>query len=75
MPRYKIAYNTQYFNQIFELIQTTDNEVEQSGWSLLKTITTNPQLYRKVIALNRDPDFKWEDVFDPTNIHKMLYVL
>jgi hypothetical protein len=38
-------------------------------------VSTNPSLYRKVLALDRDPDFKWEDVLDAHNIHKLLYSL
>jgi hypothetical protein len=52
-----------------------NSEVANSAWSLIKTIATNPSLYRKVIALDRDPDFKWDDIFDMCSINKMLYVL
>jgi len=50
-------------------------EVSHSAWSLIKTITTNPDLYRRVLALDRLPDFSWKAIFDTDSIHKMLYVL
>jgi hypothetical protein len=42
---------------------------------LSKTISTNPILYKKVLALDRDPNFNWVDIFDMNSINKMLYVL
>jgi hypothetical protein len=75
MPRYKLAANSNNFNEIFSLVETMNPEVANSAWSLIKTISTNPNLYKKVLALDREPDFKWEDIFDMQSINKMLYVL
>jgi hypothetical protein len=52
-----------------------NSEVSHSAWSLIKTITTNPELYTRVLALDRLPDFTWKAIFDTDSIHKMLYVL
>jgi hypothetical protein len=52
-----------------------NNEVAHSAWTLIKTLTTNPRLYHRVLALDRDPGFNWDDIFDFSSIHKMLYVL
>lgn len=60
---------------LFDLMEKGENEVAQQAWSLVRTVSTNPQLYRKVLALDRDADFKWEDVLDAHNIHKLLYSL
>lgn len=75
MPRFKIAQTPFYFNTLFDVIDHTENDLAQASWQLLRTISTNPTLYRRVLALDRDPGFKWEDIFDSDNIHKMLYVL
>jgi hypothetical protein len=75
MPRYKLSCKADYFNQFFTLVETMNSDVANSAWSLIKTISTNPVLYRKVLALDRDPDFNWDDIFDLSSIHKMLYVL
>ena len=75
MPRYKLAANSKNFNEIFSLVETMNPEVANSAWSLIKTISTNPNLYKKVLALDQEPDFKWEDIFDLESINKMLYVL
>ena len=75
MPRFTIAYNQEYFDDIFNFVESTDNEVSQAAWSLVRTATTNPRLYRKVIALDLDPDFDWHQIFDASSIQKMLYVL
>lgn len=57
------------------MIDTKNHEVAQAAWSLIRTISTNPKLYHMVLALDRDPNFRWEDIFDYTSIYKMLYVL
>ena len=75
MPRYKIASTPEYFETLFDIIETTDNEVASAAWSLVRTAATNPVLYRKVIALDKDYSFQWSDIFNANNIQKMLYVL
>ena len=57
MPRYKIASTPEYFETLFDIIETTDNEVASAAWSLVRTAATNPVLYRKVIALDKDSSF------------------
>ena len=57
MPRYKIASTPEYFETLFDIIETTDNEVASAAWSLVRTAATNPVLYRKVIALDKDYSF------------------
>jgi|LauGreDrversion4_2_1035121.scaffolds.fasta_scaffold85881_4 hypothetical protein len=73
MPRWKVARD--YFEPLLDLMKTTDNEVATVAWSLLRTASTNPALYRKVIELDKDPSFAWSEIFMVDNIHKMLYVL
>jgi hypothetical protein len=75
MPRFKLANNKNYFDQLFRVIQFTDNEVGHAAWTLLRTATTNPVLYQKVVALDHDPNFNWEDIFEGENIYRLLYVL
>lgn len=75
MPRYKLAANQVSFNSIFSLVETMNPDVANAAWSLIKTISTNPILYKKVLALDRDPNFNWVDIFDMNSINKMLYVL
>ena len=75
MPRYKLSCKADYFEQFFSLVETMNSEVSNSAWSLIKTIATNASLYRKVVALDRDPDFNWDHIFDLSSINKMLYVL
>ena len=38
-------------------------------------LTTNPNLYKKVLRLEKDQSFKWDDIFDKTSIYRMLYSL
>ena len=75
MPRYKVSSNYDHFNTLFNLVENMNHEVAHSAWSLIKTITTNPVLYRKVVALDLEEGFTWNDIFDFSSIHKMLYVL
>lgn len=75
MPRFKLAANSDNFYSIFSLVETMNPEVANSAWSLIKTISTNPHLYNRVLALDREPNFKWDDIFDMQSINKMLYVL
>ena len=74
MPRYKISNNQEYFDAIFKLLGRK-GEVSVDAWNLIRTLTTNPTLYKKVLYLDEDPAFKWEDVFDTSSIYKMLYTL
>lgn len=64
MPRFKVARKPEYFDLLFDIMDTTDNDVAQVAWSLVKSASTNPDLYRKVLELNMDPSFKWADIFD-----------
>lgn len=73
MPRLKFASTPAYFDTLFDFM--TDTEVATACWSVLKTASTNPVLYRKVLNLDREPGFAWSDIFQSDNIHKMLYVL
>ena len=73
MPRLKFASTPAYFESLFDLM--ADTEVATACWSVLKTASTNPALYRKVLNLDREPGFTWSDIFQSDNIHKMLYVL
>jgi hypothetical protein len=52
-----------------------DNDVAQQAWSLVKTASTDPHLYWKILSLDKEEGFKWEDVLDARNINKMLYSL
>lgn len=75
MPRFKVSANSNYFDTLFDIIESTDTEVASAAWSLVRTATTNPELYSKVHALDQDPNFAWSHIFNAHNIHKMLYVL
>ena len=46
-----------------------------NAWSLIKFMSTNPNLYKRVLLLDKDPDFRWDQIFDSSNIYKMLYTL
>jgi hypothetical protein len=58
MPRYKIANNPEQFNVIFRLLECK-GEVSNQAWGLIKTLSTNPNLYQKVLKLNKDTEFNW----------------
>jgi hypothetical protein len=42
MPRYKIASDPVQFEALFSIIETTNNDVAQAAWNLIRTLTTNP---------------------------------
>ena len=52
-----------------------NSDVSQASWSLIKNLSTNPILFKKVLVLDRDPGFQWSEIFDSQSLHKMLYVL
>jgi hypothetical protein len=52
-----------------------NSDVSQASWSLIKNLSTNPILFKKVLVLDRDPAFQWSEIFDSQSLHKMLYVL
>ena len=51
MPRFKISDNHFYFESIFALLDK-QGEVASNAWNLLKVMTTNPKLYKKVLKLD-----------------------
>ncbi|CDW89068.1 ubiquitin carboxyl-terminal hydrolase family protein [Stylonychia lemnae] len=74
MPRYRLARNDYYFSSLFKLLES-QNEIATSAWHLIKQLSTKPDLMQKIEMLNQRSDFKWEEIFDQSNIYKMLYVL
>jgi len=74
MPRYLIAHDPFFFESIFALLDL-DNEISTQAWNLIKTVTTNPSLYDRIVKLDKDEDFSWAKLFDSSSIYKMLYAL
>ena len=74
MPRYKIANNPFYFESVFKLLER-EGEVASNAWTFIKTMTTNPHLYKRILALDLDPEFEWGRIFEDSSIYKMLYTL
>lgn len=74
MPRFKIANKDDWFDIFFNLLYL-GNEVSNTAWTFIKYLTTSPSLYSKILKLEKNEDFKWENIFDNENIYKMLYSL
>ena len=36
MPRFKIACNNEYFNILYDVIETADHDISQAAWNLVK---------------------------------------
>lgn len=34
-----------------------NSDISEAAWSIIKNLSTNPILYRKVLALDREPGF------------------
>lgn len=57
MPRYILSANQEYFDAFFSLIESMNSEVSHAAWSIVKNLSTNPSLYRKVLTLDKEPGF------------------
>lgn len=74
MPRYKISNTDEWFSVFFNLL-SLGNEVSNAAWQFIKILATSPTLYQKILKLEKNENFKWEDIFDNSSIYKMLYSL
>jgi len=77
MPRYKVAMDEKWFDSLIGLLGVHD-EVARVVRELIQMLATNPILHNKVLALDRSDSqkaFAWSDIFDASNVHKMLYSL
>lgn len=77
MPRYKVAENQGQFNSLVAVLGH-DGEVGQRALEVLRMLATNPVLHRKVLSLSGTGCggvFSWSEIFDDSNVHKMLYSL
>jgi hypothetical protein len=48
MPRYKISKNQEQFNLLISLLDRQD-QASQSSWDLIQMLSTNQDLYKKVL--------------------------
>lgn len=75
MPRYKVAMNERYFDCLLSLLDF-HKEVNARAFEGINQLATNPIIYEKVLQLdNAQDNFSWGQIFDSTNVHKMLYSL
>ena len=52
MPRYILSKNQKYFNTIFAL-QDEEESIAKEASKLLSTISTNPEIFKELLILNR----------------------
>ena len=70
----EILSNTEeYFALFFNLLSLKSYKIEESTWSLLKKLPVNKQLLQSIQNIDGSED--WNDLFDRTSIHKLLYSL
>lgn len=79
MPRYMIANNEAHFDILMSLLDM-HKEVSSRSLEMVEMLATCPILYDRVISLNGEreggeQDFNWAQIFDASNVHKMLYSL
>lgn len=56
MPRYKLANNPDHYETMFKLLES-ENELSSYAWAFIKQIATNPNLYWKILYLDKRDDF------------------
>ena len=76
LPRYVISFKSEYFNQIFELLDL-GGEIAIEAWKLLRRLPTNPYLYQKIVHLEsirgtKFPD--WESILNPKFNYKFYII-
>ena len=42
---------------------------------MIKNVSTNPSLYQRVLKLDHNENFSWDNIFDSSSIYKILYSL
>ena len=42
---------------------------------MIKNVSTNPSLYQRVLKLDQNENFSWDNIFDSSSIYKILYSL
>ena len=62
-----------YFSLFFNLLSLKSYKIEETTWSLLHKLPVNKQLLHSIQNIDGSED--WNDLFDKTSIHKLLYSL
>lgn len=77
MPRYKVAKHSKQFDSLMSLL-VYGGIVSERALEVLKMLVTNPVLHSRVMSLDSSEgsqEFRWSEIFDETNVHKMIYSL
>lgn len=79
MPRFKISKNQDQFDLLISLLDRQD-EASQASWDLIQMLSTNQDLYKKVLLLQTALDpatgtINWDKFFDSQSVYRLLYTL
>lgn len=79
MPRFKISKNQEQFNLLISMLDRQD-EASQASWDLIQMLSTNQDLYKRVLQLQTALDpatgmINWEKFFDSQSVYRLLYTL
>jgi hypothetical protein len=79
MPRFRISRNQEQFDLLISLLDRQD-EVSESSWDLIQMLSTNQELYKRVLGLKTALDLStgkidWSKFFDSQSVYKLLYTL
>jgi ubiquitin carboxyl-terminal hydrolase 34 len=69
LPRFKLAYNEDFFNTIFNL-QDLDDNIAKEAFEFLNIITTNPNIYKQILSTE-----SFDSLLNADNIYKLIYCL
>ena len=73
-PKYLMAENQDYFDQLFSLLAQSSASLVEPVWTLLQKLPVNAKLNSDIAQL-KDTELGWNRLLDSTSTHKLLYSL
>ena len=73
-PKFLIATNQVYFDQLFALLSKSPASLTESVWNLLQKLPINSKLHHDISQLEGAKE-NWNGLLDSKSTHKLLYSL